>query len=597
MNILFKLLSVFIIAAVMVSCGGKEEPASDKPNPEEVKKMEQRFDKFEQNYTEKAKSITEKWFLAQWEAQISGKKEDFEKTSEYEKQYNALVSDTAAFAELKEIKESGLVQDPVKQRSLELLYKEYLAKQIDTELLNQMVELQSEIEQKYNKFRATVDGKTYTDNEVEKTLKESTDSKKLEKVWKAHKEIGPVAAEDIIKLVKLRNKAAKELGFDNYHAMSLELSGQDPYDIEKLFDELDKLTKGAYKELKSEIDAALAKRLGIKEEELMPWHYQNRYFQEAPQIYEIDLDEYYKGKNLEELTAEYYRSIGLPIDTMLAKSDLYEKEGKNQHAFCTMISKDPRDVRVLCNIQPTARWMETMLHEYGHAVYFKWLGTDIPWIQQDCAHIFTTEAIAMFFGRLASNPQWMVDMGVIKAEDKDKVAEVARKTLRMQQLVFSRWSQVMYRFEKSMYENPDQDLNKLWWDLVEKYQMVEKPEGRDMPDWATKTHIASSPCYYHNYLMGELFASQLYMHILDDVIKADKDAEPSFKGEEKVGQYLITNVFEPANRWYWNDMIEKATGEKLTAKYFTIQFVGEMPEKDEDTMPNEAETKIITGTP
>ena len=24
-----------------------------------------------------------------------------------------------------------------------------------------------------------------------------------------------------------------------------------------------------------------------------------------------------------------------------------------------------------------------------------------------------------------------------------------------------------------MYENPDQDLNKLWWDLVEKYQMAQ----------------------------------------------------------------------------------------------------------------------------
>ena len=42
--------------------------------------------------------------------------------------------------------------------------------------------------------------------------------------------------------------------------------------------------------------------------------------------------------------------------------------------------------------------------------------------------------------------------------------------LRYQLLIFSRWCQVMLRFEKGMYENPDQDLNKLWWDMAEKYQ-------------------------------------------------------------------------------------------------------------------------------
>ena len=40
------------------------------------------------------------------------------------------------------------------------------------------------------------------------------------------------------------------------------------------------------------------------------------------------------------------------------------------------------------------------------------------------------------------------------------------RSLRLQQLVFSRWTQVMYRFEKEMYADPEQDLNTLW-DLVE----------------------------------------------------------------------------------------------------------------------------------
>jgi len=44
----------------------------------------------------------------------------------------------------------------------------------------------------------------------------------------------------------------------------------------------------------------------------------------------------------------------------------------------------------------------------------------------------------------------------------------------------------MMRFEKAMYENPDQDLNKLWWNLVQQYQMITPPEERNAPDWASK---------------------------------------------------------------------------------------------------------------
>ena len=130
------------------------------------------------------------------------------------------------------------------------------------------------------------------------------------------------------------------------------------------------------------------------------------------------------------------------------------------------------------------------------------------------AHIFTTEAIAMLFGRFAANPQRMQDMLSLSEEDKQKIAPSCFATLRLEQLVFSRRVQVMYRFEQQMYANPDQDLNTLWRDLVEKYQMIKRPPGRNQPDRATKTHIATSPCYYHNYLLGELLASQLYYHIV-----------------------------------------------------------------------------------
>ncbi len=460
-----------------------------------------------------------------------------------------------------------MVKDSLLSRQLELLYNYYLGGQVDPSLIAEQIRMETEISKKYSNFRANVKGKELSDNQVEEILRNSTDSRDLQAAWEGHKLIGPVVAGDIIKLVKHRNMIAKKIGFSNYHEMSLKLSGQDPVEVTSIFDELDNLTKENFALLKNEIDTYFAKRYKISIPELRPWHYQNRYFQEAPEIYPVDFDKYYENQDPVKLVATFYDGIGLNVDAILAKSDLYEKPGKNQHAFCTDIDREG-DVRTLDNVKPDSYWMNTLLHELGHGVYSYYNDRNLPFVLRDAAHTFTTEAIANMFGRLATDPVWMKNMGLIDEAESQKIADVSKKSLRLQMLVFSRWAQVMYRFEKSMYENPDQDLNQLWWDTVEKYQMLAKPEGRNMPDWATKIHIALYPCYYHNYLLGELLASQWYSYLTTNITQ-----NQSFVGEKAVGEYLKEKVFMPGARYYWNDMIERSTGEKLTAKYYAKQFV------------------------
>ncbi len=523
---------------------------------------------FIQNFDSVVQPLTKASSLAYWNASISGKEEDWKKSEELNIELTKVFANKEDFAILKRIKESEAITDELLKRQLDVMYNAYLGNQVDTGLLNSVISLQTEIEQKYSNFRADVNGKKLSDNEVEEVLKTSTSSVELKQVWEGHKAIGPVVAQDIINLVKKRNEIAEELGFNNYHEMSLKLSEQDPAEISSLFDELDTLTRDSFAGLKGEIDTYLSNRDNVKMEELMPWHYQNRFFQEPPAIYSIDLDKYYEGRNIETLTTDYFLGIGLDISDMLAKSDLYEKPGKNQHAYCIDIDNHG-DVRVLCNIKPNQNWMGTMLHEFGHANYDKYIDPQLPFALRNPAHTFTTEAIAMFFGRMSSNATFLVDMKLTDSADAGKVAAEGFKVLRLEQLTFSRWAQVMYRFEKAMYENPDQDLNQLWWDTVEKYQMIKKPEGRNMPDWATKIHVALYPCYYHNYLLGELLASQFANH-LQTAVATSGDVEADMKA---TGEYFKSNVFMPGARYQWNEMIEKATGEKLTARYYAMQFV------------------------
>ncbi len=554
-------LPALVLAGLLISCGTSEKD-----------RMTEEFKAFLTKYESTVIPQNREAALAYFNATISGDEADYTRAADLEVELTKVFANKEDFQTLKRIRDAKAISDPQLRRQLDVIYLSYLERQIDESRLEEMIRLQNENEKKFSTFRAEVNGKKLTDNEIEEILRNSTNSAELEAAWTASKEIGKVAAPDVLRLVRMRNTAARELGFKNYHAMQLELSEQDPEEIATLFDELDELTAGAFAQLKADMDVKLAKRCNVTVEELMPWHYQNRFFQEAPKIYDVDLDVFYKDKDIVELAKQYYAGLNLPIEDLVEKSDLYEKEGKYQHAYCTDIDREG-DVRVICNIKPSYNWMNTTLHEYGHAVYDKFNDRSVPWSLREPAHTFTTEAIAMLFGRLASNPTWLEQVAGVPADQVEKVADVMFQSLRLEQLVFSRWAQVMYRFEKAMYENPDQDLNALWWQLVEKYQMIKKPDGRDNPDWASKIHVALYPAYYHNYLMGELLASQLHAHICGKILNSENPRREAYVGRTEVGTFLIDNVFKPGRTLLWNDMIENATGEKLTAKYYAAQFV------------------------
>ncbi len=524
------------------------------------------------DHLQKIESLQKKSNLASWQASISGKSEDFEQAGKLELEINQIYSNPEDFAYLKKIKESGQVKNAQLARQLDILYNSYLKNQMEPELLKKIVDLGSEIEKKFNTFRGTIQGEKVSSNDIGDILKSETDTSKRKEAWLASKQAGVAVAEDVIKLVKLRNQAAKGLGFNNYHTFALTTDELDVAELDWIFNQLYELTNEPFAKLKTEMDSKLADRYDIDPAEILPWHYLDPFFQDTPLVSNLDLDIYYKDKIIKELATKYFAGIGLPVESILKNSDLYERDGKNPHAFSTDIDRSG-DVRILCNLKNNENWMSVLLHELGHAAYDKYNDPELPYLLRQPAHSFTTEGIAQFFGRLSYNPAWMQQMLGLSDEQRQEIEKTGPKYARHIQLIFARWSMVMYNFEKQLYADPDQDLNSLWWQMVEKYQFVKKPADRDKPDWAAKIHLAIYPCYYHNYLLGELFASQLHHHLVHNVLMLESDEGLSYIGRDKVGDFIRREIFKPGVVYQWNEMITKATGEVLTPKYFVAQFV------------------------
>jgi peptidyl-dipeptidase A len=367
---------------------------------------------------------------------------------------------------------------------------------------------------------------------------------------------------------------ARRLGFKNYHVMQLYINEQSQEDVIRLFDELDELTRGPFEASKAQIDEKLAADCQIPVVELRPWHYHDPFFQEVPAVFGTNLDTVFEKLpqgGILQLCEKFYAGIDLPIEDVIKRSDLYERRGKSPHAFCTDINREG-DVRVLANIVPNEYWMSTMLHELGHAVYTsKNIPKSMPYVLRTDAHILATEGVAMMFERFAKSGDWLVAMGV-EVPDVKAYNEAGARMRRDQLLIFSRWCQVMLRFEKALYEDPSQDLNKLWWDLVEKYQGLTRPDDRDAPDYASKIHIVSAPAYYHNYMLGQLFACQVHRAIAREVLQADNWASAYYVDNPAVGRFMKERVFAPGRSLSWNELTRHATGEPLSAQAFAEEF-------------------------
>ncbi|MDR1484041.1 MAG: M2 family metallopeptidase [Planctomycetaceae bacterium] len=515
-------------------------------------------------YQKDALKLFKESALAEWEAMTTGKADAFSRSANAKLNYAKFHSNAEKYAEIKRLREKAAGLAEIDKRAAERMELAFRQNQLPEELQERMLGQSAKIEMIFQNQRGKLNGKDYTNNELLELLEKEKDSTKRKKIWEALKQVGGEVDSLVVELAKTRNEAAAKLGFRNFWEMQVVFQDYEPKVLVEIFDELERLTTPLFKQVKQELDAELAEKFGVKADKLQAWHYDNPFFQQAPPSKDVNPNDFYQDKKREELVdiaVKYYKHIGLPYGKVLAGSDMFDREGKNQHAFSIDIDT-LGDVRNLCNVKPTDEWMDTILHEGGHGVYSLGIDRRLPFNLRSEAHIFTTEGIAMLFGAKARDPKWMVKFAGVDKKRADAVAGALKRQRIREQLIFCRWTLVMLHFERKLYESPDADLKTLWWDLVEKYQFVKRPPKRKEADWASKPHFVIAPVYYHNYMLGELFAAQL-REVLGKYVAED---------DPKLGAILKRKVFEPGARYTWQEFVEKATGQQLSPKAFAKEL-------------------------
>lgn len=511
--------------------------------------------------------------LAQWNASVTGLAEHAAERARLEERIRGTFARPEPCAWLRGILAAGGPADPLLRRQLTIALNLYRAHQMPAAAIREMVELERRLDATFNNFRAHLDGRTVSDNEIREILATSPDAGLRRRAWEASKQVGREVVGDLMELVRARNRAAREQGFDNYYSMMLELDEIDETELFDLLDSLDVGTRAPFADYRRNLDATLARRFGMDRDEIRPWHMSDPYFQETPAA-DLDLDRYFAGADVVRNVERFFAAIGFDVRSLLGRADLYERPGKSQHAFCLSVDRGD-DIRVLCNVRPNETWTGVLLHELGHAVYDAAVDRSLPWLLRTPAHTLTTEASAMLFGRLSKNAAWLEGYADLPADEVAVVAARVRNATRMQLLVMTRWCLVMCHMERALYRESGQDLTALWWDLVERFQSLRRPEGRVEPDWAAKIHFSLAPVYYHNYLLGEIMASQLEAALLAEMGGAPEEAWRRYVASPRVAEMLTERLYRCGKSVDWRQAIRNATGADLGPHAFVAALVAD----------------------
>jgi len=267
-------------------------------------------------------------------------------------------------------------------------------------------------------------------------------------------------------------------------------------------------------------------------------------------------------KNIIEKTAKL---VGLPVGQILDKSDLYKdpkRPGKLKH-WATLGINAPHDVRILANIPENTQELEIhhikgqALHEiFMHGICdFQSMDSGLPYFLRRNANTLTAEALAEMGESLVFNETWLNQVLDIPKEvianyqPYIKYKQMKDLVEMLQHLIAS------YNVEKAMYENPDQDLGKIY---LQALQDLNPSDVRFVDDqalsWADTIHFVSHPVYLQNYILGRAIGAQM-----QNTLDKDYEGFPSPKAGEHIRKCRSTGLL-----YDWPEQLQRMTGKPLS---------------------------------
>jgi len=438
-----------------------------------------------------------------------------------------------------------------------------------------------------------LDGHSVSTNELDAILRASDDLELRERAWSVSKEVGAALRPGVLPLTDLRNRAVREVGFEDYFDYKAAGYGLDRAGVEVRSEELIADIWPLYREIHTWARYALAAKYGVDVPDYLPAHWlPDRWGQDwSPVLGSVGsgLDDALARRDAEWIVSEaerFYVSLGFEAlpETFWERSSMYPAPPdaayrKNNHASAWHMDLD-RDVRTLMSVESNARWYETTHHELGHVYYYlSYANENVPPLLRTGANRAFHEAIGSLLGLAATQDRFLAGRGLLGAprvelddgrgaprsiDIDSEIRPLLREALRF--IAVLPWSAgVMTRYESELYagEIDERTMNSRWWELKKRYQGIVPPSerGESFADAASKTHITNDPAEYYDYAFSIAILFQLHGRIAGDILGHDPH-DTDYWGSRETGDFLREIMQLGATRG-WEDVLLDATGREL----------------------------------
>ncbi len=231
-------------------------------NPAEI-------ESFIASFEQRLAPVEKAWGEALWSLSTTGTEEAQEELVHAGTEYNRLFANPDEYESVKGwYGERDALESSLLRRQVEVLYRAFAGRQGDEGTLLRIEELEAEANAVFGNHRAAVGGREVGENEIREILRSSDDAPLHREAWEASKSVGRKVEGIVRELARLRNRLARNEGYENHHARSLALQEIDAAQLDRVMDGLEAATRKPFEELKDRLDADLARRFGV--ERVMP---------------------------------------------------------------------------------------------------------------------------------------------------------------------------------------------------------------------------------------------------------------------------------------------------------------------------------------
>ena len=310
------------------------------------------------------------------------------------------------------------------------------------------------------------------------------------------------------KLVKVRHKMAKKLGFENFVELGYIRMLRTDYNAEMV---------AKFRNQVSEYIVPAASRLFKRQQERLGLE-ELRYYDENFEFNSGNAtpkgDSKFIMNNGRLMYSELSKETKEFFDFMIEHElmDLETKKGKGAGGYCTYIP-DYKSPFIFSNFNSTADDIDVLTHEAGHAfqVYMsRWI--EIPDINFPTYESCEIHSMSMEF----ITWPWME---LFFKEDTDKY----KFTHLGSAIKFIPYGVLVDEFQHIIYENPNmtkEERKLVWRDLENKYQPHKNYKGNDFLErggwWFKQGHIFKNPFYYIDYTLAQICALQFWKKMRED---------------------------------------------------------------------------------